>query len=144
MIDKNEVYKMIDRLVVEEFGLNKNDVYNPESKSYTWTTGSASIIVFIQDVPVSSGTRTFLRIFSYLGKVPRGKELDLYKKLLEMNDTYLGVKLTLMPNSDQIYATYERDIEGIDYEELKTCVTDLEWWADELDDKLNKEFNVEK
>lgn len=61
-----------------------------------------------------------------------------------MNDTYLGVKLTIMPETDDIYATYERDIQGLDYEELKTCVLDLEWWADFLDDELAKNFNVIK
>ncbi|MFN3604757.1 MAG: YbjN domain-containing protein [Leptonema sp. (in: bacteria)] len=143
MTDKNQVYKMIDKLM-EEFGLGKKDVYDEEYKTYRWRRGSASIEVFVQDVPVSSGTRTFLRVFSYLGKVPRFKDLELYKKLLEMNDSYLGVKLTLMPDSNQIYATYERDINGIEYEELKTCINDLEYWADLLDDELNKQFGVEK
>jgi hypothetical protein len=49
-----------------------------------------------------------------------------------------------MPGTNKIYATYERDIEGIDYEELATCIGDLEWWADKFDDDLNNQFEVKK
>jgi hypothetical protein len=49
-----------------------------------------------------------------------------------------------MPETDKIYATYERDIQGIDYKEVKTCITDLEWWSDELDDLLKEKLGVQK
>ena len=53
-----------------------------------------------------------------------------------------------MPETDKIYATYERDIQGIDYKidykEVKTCIADLEWWADELDDLLKEKLGVQK
>jgi hypothetical protein len=68
----------------------------------------------------------------------------VYRYLLELNDHNLGVKLTIMPETDKIYATYERDIQGIDYEEVKTCIADLEWWADELDDLLKEKLGVQK
>jgi hypothetical protein len=47
----------------------------------------------------------------------------------------------LLPNSDQVYATFERDINGIDFDELATIIADLEWWADKLDDELAAEFS---
>jgi hypothetical protein len=49
-----------------------------------------------------------------------------------------------MPENDKIYATYERDIQGIDYKEVKTCIADLEWWADELDELLKEKLGVQK
>ena len=82
-----------------------------------------------------------MRIFSPIIKVPENNQANFYKKLLEINDSKLGVKLTLLPGSTQVYATFERDIKGIDYEELATCIADLEWWADELDDELAVEFS---
>ena len=48
-----------------------------------------------------------------------------------------------MPNTDQVFATFERDIRGIDYEEVATFISDLEWWADELDDELAREFGLQ-
>jgi hypothetical protein len=58
-----------------------------------------------------------------------------------MNDKNLGVKLTLMKGTNKVYATYERDILGMDYSELSTCIADLEWWADKLDDELKSPYN---
>lgn len=134
---------MVNKLVVE-LGMTVESTFNTEKKAWYWKTGSAPIEVFIEEVPVGEGTREFLRVFSPVMKVPAGKELEVYKKLLELNDSYLGLKLTLMKDSNQVYATFERDIVGMDYNELKTCILDLEWWADDLDDKLIAEFGATK
>jgi hypothetical protein len=45
-----------------------------------------------------------------------------------------------MEGTTKVYATYERDINGMDFSELSTCISDLEWWADKLDDEL-KSYN---
>ena len=133
------VESMIDSYVAE-IGLTKEQTFNPEKRAYYWVKGSARIEVFIQEIKFESHARYYLRIFSPIIKVPTTNQLSFYKRLLEINDSKLGVKLTLLPNSDQVYATFERDIKGIDYEELATCIADLEWWADELDDELAREF----
>lgn len=137
---KEKVTEMIHQYV-ESVGLTKEQTFNEEKNTWHWKIGSASIQVLIQTVKFSGGSsREFLRIFSPLLKVPASKELDLYRYLLELNDSKLGVKLTVMPNSDWVYATYERDIRGMDYHELSTCVADLEWAADMLDDHLQEKF----
>lgn len=125
---------------ITEIGLTQEQTYNAERKAWYWYRGSAGIEVFVQDVPVGDFTRSYLRVFSPILKIQAGKELAAYRKLLELNDTKLGLKLTLLPNSNQVYATYERDINGMDYEELATTIADLEWWADKLDDELKAEF----
>lgn len=137
---KAQVETMIDTYV-KEIGLTKEQTYNTEKKAWYWVKGSARIEVFIQEINFDSHARHYLRIFSPIIKVPEVNQLEFYKKLLEVNDSKLGVKLTLLPGSNQIYATFERDIKGIDYEELATCIADLEWWADELDDELAAEFS---
>jgi hypothetical protein len=93
-------------------------------------------------VPVSNGVLQFLRVFSPLMEVPMDRERDFYRHLLELNDTKLGVKLSVMPGSNLVFATTERNIVGMDYEELSTCVGDLEWWADTLDDELKAKFSL--
>ncbi len=140
MTTREQVEAMIDRYVVS-VGLTKEGTYNPERRAWYWTIGSAKIEVFIQAIPMKDGTqRHFLRIFSPLMQVPKNEELRFYRHLLELNDSKLGVKLSIMPGSDTVYATYERDIQGIDYEEVATCIADLEWWADTLDDQLKQQF----
>ncbi|GIV40622.1 MAG: hypothetical protein KatS3mg033_2422 [Thermonema sp.] len=140
---KPEVQRVHDmiRQFVASVGLDPGKAFNPEKQAWFWVRGSARIEVFVQGVPLSNGdTRYFLRLFSPIAKVPNYREKEFYRHLLELNDSRLGVKLTVMPNSDQVYATYERDIQGLDYDELVTCIADLEWWADTLDDQLMAAF----
>ncbi|TAH26695.1 MAG: hypothetical protein EAZ07_03305 [Cytophagales bacterium] len=137
---KQQVELMVDTYV-KEIGLTKEQTYNKEKKAWYWVKGSARIEVFIQEINFDTHVRSYLRIFSPIIKVPEDNQLAFFKKLLEINDSKLGVKLSLLPGSNQVYATFERDIKGIDYEELAICIADLEWWADELDDELAAEFS---
>lgn len=121
---------------VESIGLTKEQVYNAENKNYRWTYGGASIEVFFEVV----GTRTYLRIFSLMMEIPAGDPSRFFRYLLEQNDTKLGVKLSVMPNTQKVYVTYERDIRGMDYPELSTCVADMEYWASTLKKELNEAF----
>jgi hypothetical protein len=136
---REEAEAMVDKFIAE-IGLTKESTYNPQRKAWYWTKGSAKLEVFIHEIKFETHSRFYLRIFSPIIKVPTTNTLEFYRNLLEMNDSKLGVKLSIMAGSDQVYATFERDIQGIDYEELKVCVYDLEWWADLLDDELGKKF----
>jgi len=132
------VNQMIERYVVA-IGLDKAKCYDSLKNSWNWRIGSANIQVFVQAVPLSSGAiRYYLRIFSPLMEVPTANEAYFYRYLLELNDTKLGLKISILGN--WVYATYERDVVGMDYNELSTCVADLEWWADTLDDQLKQKF----
>ncbi len=137
---KEDVIEMIHSYV-QSVGLKLTDAYNALKQSWTWRIGSATIHVYIE-TRVSGGgySRDYLRIFSPLIQTPVGNELSFFRYLLESNDSNLGVKLSIMPNSNWVFATYERDIKGMDYDELSTCIADLEWWADKLDGELQSMF----
>lgn len=140
-----ELAEVMIEKYVNSIGLNRESTFDPDRNVWVWKRGSATIEVFVQSVDVSENrTREYLRIFSFLAEVPTisetGRE-DFLRKLLEMNDVNLGVKLTLSKESNKVYATYERDILGMDYGELATCIADLEWWADKLDDELKMYYN---
>lgn len=137
---KDQVTEMIHQYV-ESVGLTRDQTYNEEKKLWTWRIGSARIQVHIETINFSNGShRDYLQIFSPLMQSPKTNLEQFYRHLLELNHSELGVKLTVMPNSDWVYTTYERDIRGIDYHELSTCISDLEWWADKLDDELKELF----
>jgi hypothetical protein len=140
---RTKVENWIDAYV-KEIGLTKEQTYNEERRAWYWVRGSANIEVFVQEIPMGDYSREFLRVFSPLMKVPKGKENEFYLTLLNLNDSKLGIKISIMEGTDQVYATYERDIVGIDYDEVKTCIADLEWWADELDDILINQFGGTK
>lgn len=129
---------------VQEIGLTTADTYNAERKAWYWSKGSARIEVFFQTVKVGEGERSYLRVFSPLMKVPKAGIVAFYRRLLELNDTSLGVKLSIIQGGDQVYATYERDINGMDFGELADTIADVEWWADNLDDTLIQQFGGEK
>lgn len=137
---REQVTEMIHKYV-ESVGLTREQTFDPQKKQWHWVIGSARIQVYIERITFQSGAfRDYLRIFSPLMEIPQGNQQAFFRHLLELNDTFLGVKLTVMPNSTWVYATYERDIKGIDQEEVSTCIADLEWWADKLDDELKAKF----
>jgi hypothetical protein len=136
---KEAVTEMIHNYV-QSVGSKLTDAYDPVKQSWTWRIGSVTIHVYIETMVSGGHSRDYLRIFSPLTQITAGNEMQFYRHLLELNDSCLGVKLTVMPNSNWVYATYERDIRGMDYDELSTCISDLEWWADKLDDELKALF----
>jgi hypothetical protein len=138
-----EVSAMINRFIAE-IGLTEAETFNAERKAWYWKKGTANIEVFVQGVDVGSTKRYFLRVFSPVVKVPQSSAMPFYRRLLELNDTSLGVKLSVLSNSDQVYATYERDVKGMDYDEMANTIADVEWWADHFDDLLMREFGAAK
>ena len=68
------------------------------------------------------------------------KKIQLYEEALQNNTTYMGLKLSIVPEKGFVYAVAERDIEGMDYTEFKTLISDLGYWADQLDDLLLQRF----
>jgi hypothetical protein len=139
---KQAVTDMVHQYV-QSVGLTREQTYKEAKERWNWKIGSANIEVYIETITFSNGNfREYLRIFSPLLEIPVAKQHDVafYRYLLELNDGNLGVKLTVVPNTNWIYATYERDIRGIDYDELVTCIYDMELWADKLDDELKIKF----
>lgn len=132
---------------IQSVGVDPAQCWNEQNKAYYIYKGSARVEVFVSSHPNNDGTtRHYLRVFSGLMKVPATNKEKFYRRCLEITDQSLGVKLTVMPNAnpdnDWVYATYERDIEGMEYAECVTCISDLGLWADWLDDQLKTEFGT--
>ena len=126
---------------VSQKGIDPAQVFNPEKMLWSLKRGSANVQIMLLTVPVGEGkTREFIQAASPIMKVPQGKETAFYKKLLELNDVNLGVKLSMQKDTDQVWALYERDLVGMDYSELITVLEDLGYWADQFDDMLKAEF----
>ena len=139
---KNVVTEMVHKYA-ESVGLSREQCFNEQKGTWNSKLGSANIQIYIETINFSNGSsREYLRIFSPLLEIPVAQQAQaaFYRHLLELNDGNLGVKITVMPNTNWVYATYERDIRGIDYEEVATCIGDLELWADKLDDELKERF----
>lgn len=128
-------------MYAKSVGLQPEQVYNPEKRNWTWKKGSASIEIFIMRIDLGAGyIRDFIKIFTLVMQVPQTNQLAFYRRLLELNDEKLGIKLTLQKGSNHVWGTFERDINGMDYNELVAFIADFEIWADLFDDMLKTEF----
>ena len=126
-----------------EIGCTPESIYNKESNSWFFSRGSASIEVFLSSYEtVVKTVRTFVRCFAPVCPIPANepKKIQLYQEALESNVRFMGVKLGVMPEKGFMYAIAERDIDGMDYIEFKTLISDLGYWADQMDNMLNERF----
>jgi len=126
---------------ISERGVDPSSVYDETKKMWRVKRGSANIDIMLLEIPVGNNQiREFLQAASPIINVPKGKEMQFYRRLLELNDVKLGVKLSMQKDSEQVWALTERDLIGMDYSEMQTVLEDIGFWADEFDDILNKEF----
>ena len=52
----------------------------------------------------------------------------------------MGIKLSILPDKGLLCAIAERDIDGMDYEEFVTLISDIGYWADHFDNYLQEHF----
>ncbi len=131
----------------QQLGTTVERIYNPQSKSWFFSRGSATIEVFLTSYSTGNGgSRTFVRCFAPIYIIPNDPQqrADLYQGALEANTQYMGVKLSTNLSRGLLYAVAERDIEGMEYAEFVTLVSDLGYWADQMDDYLKTRFGVSR
>jgi len=139
----SEMVKVYVNQLCAEIGCTSESIYSKENNSWFFSRGSVSIEVFLSSYETVVKTiRTFVRCFSpvYALPVDDAKKIQLYQEALQNNTNFMGVKLSIMPEKGFMYAVAERDIDGMDYEEFKTLVSDLGYWADQMDDILKERF----
>lgn len=138
--EQEEIHQMIQQYV-ESIGLKKKDTFNPDTGTWEWMTGSAHIQVYTETIRLSDKhQRDYICIYSPIMEIPETKKQELFQHLLELNSSLPGVKFTLLRDDNKVYAAHERDIKGMDYQELYTFIADLEWYADQYDDELIDRF----
>ena len=126
-----------------EIGCTPESIYNKESNSWFFSRGSASVEVFMSSYETAVKTvRTFVRCFAPVYPLPLDnmKQIQLYQEALQNNTKFMGVKLGTIPGKGYLYAIAERDIDGMDYLEFKTLVSDLGYWADQMDGILLERY----
>lgn len=138
-----EMVKVYVNQLCAEIGCTPESIYSKENNSWFFTRGSATVEVFMSSYETVVKTiRTFVRCFSPVYALPADsqKKMQLYQEALQNNTSFMGVKLSIMPDKGFMYAVAERDIEGMDYSEFKTLISDLGYWADQLDNILHERF----
>jgi hypothetical protein len=140
-----EMVKVYISQLCTEIGCTPESIYDKQSNSWMFSRGSASIEVIMTSYQTAVKTvRTFIRCFSPVYPLPvdNQKKAQLFEEALVNNTKFMGVKLSIIPEKGYMYAVSERDIDGMDYEEFKLLVSDLGYWADQLDDILHTRFGT--
>ena len=76
-------------------------------------------------------------------KVPRERQLDLYRKLLELNFLATSdASFAIDADKEIVYLRSLRGLEGLDFEEFVDLLNTVGTIADEWDDKLRAEFGA--
>ena len=124
---------------LQQIGLKPDECYNQQNNAWYWFRGSAKVEIFVSESKVTDiDIRYYLRVYSAVYKVPQNNQLAFYRRLLDLNDTSLGMKFSTF--NEWVYVTTEKNIEGMDYKEMTQLVYNLELWADRFDDLLRSEF----
>ena len=140
------VKEYINRLCVEA-GADPEKIYSPHNNAWYFARGSSTLEVFFTSYETADKTeRTFLRCFSTIYPIPLDAvtRQELYNVALEVNARNMGVKIGTMSDRGYMYAIGERDIDGMDYPEFITLISDVAYWADHLDDLLKSRFGEPK
>ena len=136
----------INRLCVEA-GADPQLAYSHDNDAWYFEKGTSTLEVFFTSYETADKSeRTFLRCFSNIYPIPLDtpQRQELYQIALEINARNMGVKIGIMADRGYIYAIGERDIEGMDYVEFVTMISDVGYWADQLNQLLNSRFGEPK
>jgi Tir chaperone protein (CesT) family len=142
LINENEIngIELINKYL-EMFGKKNGITFRPLDKSgYTFVKkGSATVGI---NVLSKQGVLIFL---AFIMKIPESGQLDLYKKLLELNFLETAdASFAIDKKSSKIYLRSLRGLTGLDYEEFVDILDTVAKVADLWDDRLLAEFNKKK
>ncbi|RYG48026.1 MAG: hypothetical protein EOO01_14065 [Chitinophagaceae bacterium] len=136
------VHAYIHRLC-RQLGANADAIYNAKTGAWYFSRGASTIEVFLTNVGDNEETgRIFFRCIAPIYTITTNpiRQFELYQKMLELNTRHMGIKLALIPDKQLICVISERDIEGMDYGEFITVITDISYWAGYFETSLKEQF----
>lgn len=101
-----------------------------------WSAYRGSALIYTEIFPLNEVY--YIEISCPIMKIPSRNLLPFYRRLLEINYQLIGVKFFL--KQDILYLSANRELKGLDAEELKLMEDRVSFNADKLDDLLIEEF----
>ena len=127
----------------QELGVSADSIYNAKTGAWYFTSGSSTIEVFLTTISLGQqAERTFIRCFAPIYIVPGDpiKKLGILQSAMEINTDRMGIKLSALPEKGFLCVVAERDIDGMDYAEFMTLISDISYWCDHLRRYFEKNF----
>lgn len=126
-----------------EVGANADSIYNAKTGAWYFTSGHSTIEVFLTTIGSGQQSeRTFIRCFSPIYILPPDpvKKFVILEAAMEINTERMGIKLSALPEKGLLCVVTERDIDGMDYAEFMTIMSDISHWSDQLRSHFAKKF----
>jgi hypothetical protein len=131
-------YKNMIEEIIKGWNIDPATIYNEQYKTWSLIQGSANFEVGF----FNYNKRDYFYTASNVVKLPDENLLAFYRRLLELNDYYIGVKLSVKGN--QVWLLGQRECEGMDKGEAQRIIDNVRIIADDLDDRLINEFGAKK
>jgi hypothetical protein len=133
-----ECVKMIEDFF-KKINFNPSKQRLPNRDTLGWWVQRGSAVIYIILKP-HDGVPT-LRVVSPILYLPENHILPFYRKCLELNMDLVNCAFAVA--DDKIMLVSERAVDGLDSQELEELIGYLAIMADEVDDKLAREFNAQ-
>ncbi len=127
----------------KEIGANADAIYNKKTSAWYFSGGACTIEVFLTNIGDDEETgRIFLRCMApvYTFSSNPVQQFEIFQKALELNTRHMGIKLSVIADKRLLCVITERDIEGMDYGEFVTLISDIGYWANHFDNYLREHF----
>ena len=140
---RQETVAMVEGLL-KGWNIDPASVKDKERDMWYLVQGSAKfhIEVFKFNKGPQTGEVDCVEVGGVIMKLPQDNFLPLYRRLLDLNSTSVGVYFAIRRDLVMLLST--RELEGLDEVELKTMVDEVRYFSDYWDDILMDEFGGTK
>jgi hypothetical protein len=134
---------MIEKLL-KEWNLDPAAVKDKDRNLWYLAQGSAKfhIELFKFNKGPQIGDVDCIEVGGIIMKLPQENFLPLYRRLLDLNSTAVGIYFAIRKDLVMLLST--RELKGLDEIEFRLMVNELRHFADYWDDLLMKEFGGSK
>lgn len=122
---------------IQEIGIPVEQTRDPQRPGM-WHIAKGSANLTIEITFVQSMQRVIMAVWSVMMDIPKANVDRLSQLLLELNTVMMGPSFAY--NNGKVLLRTVRDGEGLDAQECKYIILQMGHFADEYDEKLQKDF----
>ena len=134
-------YHEIVERVIQELGVDPKLCRGQAPGQWNMKLGSASVWIDVFQSKDAQGNYIndgYLQIMAPVMNIPPTRQEEFFKELLELNHSLYGVGFTVF--KEGIYIKSIRELEGLEYTEVRSTFNRVGYYADDFDDKLKAKY----
>ncbi len=136
---KIDAYVPMINEIISSLGVDPSTCYNDEKKVWSLQKDDAKVdVVMFSISQEGSGTTDYIEIASPVMKVIDVNLENFFRRLLEINNTSIGVKFAL--DQEWVWLLVQRELEGLDRSEILTMLDRIGNFSNDMKQQLKDEF----